>query len=89
MYSSNEDYKYKVIRAKNEYIKTRIDNLKIENYIQKKELSLNNVPNASTLWCLIKEELKDNIDTCHNKLQNKKIIFFLFCTKLKIFNFAI
>ena len=68
MYNSNEDYKYKVIRAKNEYIKTRIDNLKIENYILVEGLSLNNVPNASTLWCLIKEELKDNIDTCGNRL---------------------
>jgi hypothetical protein len=57
MYNSNEDYKYKVIRAKNEYIKTRIDNLKIENYILVEGLSLNNVPNASTLW-LIKIKLK-------------------------------
>jgi hypothetical protein len=68
MYNANEDYKYRVIRAKKQYVSTRIDKLIIENYIQKKELSLNNVPNASTLWCLIKEELKDNIDTCHNKL---------------------
>jgi hypothetical protein len=43
MYNENEDYKYKVIRAKNEYIKNRIDKLIIENYIQRKELSLNNV----------------------------------------------
>jgi len=68
MYNSNEDYKYKVIRAKNEYIKTIIDNLKIENYILIEGLLLNNVPNASALWCLIKEELKDNIDTCGNRL---------------------
>ena len=68
MYNSNEDYKYKVIRAKNEYIKIRIDKLIIENYILVDGLSLNNVPNASTLWCLIKEELKDNIDTCGNRL---------------------
>ena len=52
MYNANEEYKYIVLRAKNEYIKNRIDKLIIKNYIQKKELSLNNVPNASTLWLI-------------------------------------
>ena len=35
---------------------------------EENELSLINVPNASTLWCLIKEELRNNIDTCGNKI---------------------
>ena len=45
-------------------------NIIIYQIIQKKELSLINVPNATTLWCLTlrEEELKDNIDTCANKL---------------------
>jgi seryl-tRNA synthetase len=62
MYNSNEDYKYKVIRAKKEYIKIRIDKLIMENYILVDGLSLNNVPNASSLWCLTlrEEELKNN-----------------------------
>jgi hypothetical protein len=70
MYNLDEEYKYKVIRAKNEYIKIRIDNLKIENYTLIEGLSLYNVANASMLWCLTlrEEELKDNIDTCGNKL---------------------
>jgi len=68
MYNVNEEYKYIVIRAKNEYIKNRIDKLKVNNYTQIDELSLINVPNASILWCLIKEELKDNIDYCGNRL---------------------
>jgi light-regulated signal transduction histidine kinase (bacteriophytochrome) len=69
MYNANEEYKYKVIRGKKEYVDIRINKLEIKNYIQKDELSLNNVPNASTLWCLIKEELKNDIDSCHNKLK--------------------
>ena len=68
MYNYNKNYKYKVIRGKKEYINTRIDKLKMENYILIDGLSLDNVPNASTLWCLIKEELKDNIDFCGNRL---------------------
>ncbi len=37
-------------------VTTRIDKIIMENYILKKELEFNNF--ASTLWCLIKEELK-------------------------------
>jgi len=66
MFNPNETYKYKVIRAKKEYVNTRIDKLKNENYVIVE--SINNVPNASTLWCLIKEELKDKIDSCGNRL---------------------
>ena len=39
---------------------------KNENYVIIE--SIHNVPNASTLWCLIKEELKDKIDSCGNRL---------------------
>ena len=30
--------------------------------------TLNNIPNASNLWCLIKEKLKNNIDYSKNNL---------------------
>ena len=49
MYNVNEEYKYIVIRAKNEYVKTRINKLKVNNYTQLNELSLVNVPNASII----------------------------------------
>ncbi len=48
MYNSNELYKYKVIRAKKEYVNTMITKLENVNYI--KIDALYNVPNASTLW---------------------------------------
>jgi uncharacterized protein YlbG (UPF0298 family) len=68
MYNPNEIYKYTVIRAKKQNVNTRIEKLQNKNYIKIDELSLYNVPNASTLWCLIKEELKEDIDSCNNQL---------------------
>jgi hypothetical protein len=37
------------------------------------ELSIKNVPNASIIWCLIKEELKNDIDYCGSRLNLKNI----------------
>jgi DNA repair exonuclease SbcCD ATPase subunit len=69
MYNPNESYKYKVIRGKKEYVNPRIDKLKINGYIIIDPVeTLDNVPNASNLWCLIKEKLKNNIDYCGNNL---------------------
>ena len=68
MFNADKKYKYIVIRAKIDSLKIRIDKLKIENYTIIESLQLHNVPNASILWCLIKEELKDNIDYSGNKL---------------------
>ena len=67
MFNPNEDYKYKVIRGKEEDINPKIDKLKINGY-SIIELSLDNVPNALNLWCLIKEKLNNNIDYCGNNL---------------------
>ena len=54
MFNTNKEYKYRVIRGKKDYLKIRIDKLKIENYSIIESLQLHNVPNASILWCLIK-----------------------------------
>ena len=68
MRNLNKTYKYKVIKGKKDNINTRINKLKILNYDKIDKLSFDNVPNASNLWCLIKEELKDNIKFCGNRL---------------------
>ena len=68
MYNSNKSYKYQVIKSKNESLNSRIEKFKSKNYEIIKELSLYNVPNASILWCLIKEELKSDIDYCGSRL---------------------
>ena len=73
MYNSSKSYKYQVIKSKNESLNSRIDKLKFKNYEIIEELSLNNVPNASILWCLIKEELKNDIDYCGSRLNLKNI----------------
>jgi hypothetical protein len=41
--------------------------------LQALKLSIKNVPNASILWCLIKEELKNDIDYCGSRLNLKNI----------------
>ena len=68
MYNSSKSYKYQVIKSKNESLNSRIEKFKSKNYEIIKELSLYNVPNASILWCLIKEELKSDIDYCGSRL---------------------
>ena len=73
MYNSSKSYKYQVIKSKNESLNSTIEKLKSKNYEIIEELSLNNVPNASILWCLIKEELKNDIDYCGSRLNLKNI----------------
>jgi hypothetical protein len=64
MKNSITEYKYYIIRGQKRYINKKMEQL--EGYTEIKELE--QVPNASTLWNYIKEELKDNIDCCGNKL---------------------
>jgi len=64
MKNSNTEYKYYIIRGQKRYINKKMEQL--EGYTEIKKLE--QVPNASTLWNYIKEELKDNIDCCGNKL---------------------
>ena len=71
MYNSSKSYKYQVIKSKNESLNSRIEKFKSKNYEIIKDLSLYNVPNASILWCLIKEELKNDIDYCGSRLNLK------------------
>jgi len=64
MKNNNIDYKYYIIRGQKRYINKKIDQL--DGYQKIKTIEC--VPNASTLWNLMKEKLKNNIDCCGNKL---------------------
>jgi len=64
MKNSNTEYKYYIIRGQKRYINKKMEQL--EGYTEIKKLE--QVPNASTLWNYVKEELKDNMDCCGNKL---------------------
>jgi hypothetical protein len=64
MKKSTTEYKYYIIRSQKRYINKKIEQL--EEYIEIKKLE--QVPNASTLLNYIKEELKDKIYCCGNKL---------------------
>ena len=75
MKNSITEYKYYImgyahkdptgpVRGQKRYINKIMEQL--EGYTEIKKLE--QVPNASTLWNYIKEELKDNIDCCGNKL---------------------
>jgi chromosome segregation ATPase len=64
MKNTINEYKYYIIRGQKRYINKKMEQL--EGYTQIKRLE--QVPNASILWNYIKEELKDNIDYCGNKL---------------------
>ena len=88
MYNPNESYNYKVIRGKKEYTDFRIDKLKLNEYTLIEPIEkLNNVPNASNLWCLIKEKLKNNIDYSGNDLNLININQETFMTKInEIYN---
>ena len=87
MYNSSKLYKYQVIKSKNKSLNSRIDKLKSKNYEIINELSIKNVPNASILWCLIKEELKNDIDYCGSRLNLKNIDESQFKTKInEIYN---
>ena len=64
MKNNTTDYKYYIIRGQKRYINKKKDQL--EGYDQIKILEC--VPNASTLWNLMKEKIKNKIDFCGNKL---------------------
>ena len=64
MKNNNTEYKYYIIRGQKRYINKKIEQLDGYNKIK----TLECVPNASTLWNLMKEKLKNNIDFCGNKL---------------------
>ena len=61
-----EIYKYKVIRGKKDYVNTQINKLKINGYIIIEHVEILN--NASNIWCLIKEQLNNNIEYNGNNL---------------------
>jgi len=64
MYNNNTEYKYYIIRGQKRYINKKKEQLDGYNEIKIIECC----PNANILWNLLKEELKDNIDFCGNKL---------------------
>ena len=64
MKNNNADYKYYVIRDQKRYINKKKDELNGYDKIKRIECC----PNASILWNLMKEQLKNNIDFCGNKL---------------------
>ena len=65
MKNNNADYKYYVIRGQKRYINKKKDDLG-DGYDEIKRIEC--CPNASILWNLMKEQLKNNIDFCGNKL---------------------
>jgi hypothetical protein len=64
MKNNNTDYKYYIIRGQKRYINKKIEQL--EGYTKLKTIEC--CPNSTTLWNLMKEQLKNNIDFCGNKL---------------------
>ena len=64
MKNNTSEYKYYIIRGQKRYINKKIDQL--EGYEQIKSIEC--CPNASTLWNLMKERMKNYIDCCGNKL---------------------
>ena len=64
MKNNNTDYKYYIIRGQKRYINKK--KYELNGYEEIKTIEC--CPNASTLWNLMKEQLKNNIDFCGNKL---------------------
>ena len=64
MKNNSTDYKYYIIRGQKRYLNKKKEQL--EGFEQIKILEC--VPNASTLWNLMKEIFKNKIDCCGNKL---------------------
>ena len=62
--NNTSEYKYYIIRGQKRYINKKIDQL--EGYEQIKSIEC--CPNASILWNLMKEQMKNYIDCCGNKL---------------------
>ena len=64
MKNNNEKYKYYVIRGQKRYVSKKIQQL--EGFIKIKTIEC--VPNSTILWNLMKEQLKNFIDFCGNRL---------------------
>jgi len=64
MKNINSNYKYYIIRGQDRYIKLKQE--KLIGFIEIDKITC--VPNATILWNLIKEQLKNLIEYCGNKL---------------------
>jgi len=83
MKNNEMEYKYYIIRGQKRYINKKKDQL--DGYEQIKSIEC--CPNASTLWNLMKENLRDCIDCCGNKLNLINIEETLFLLKIdEIYN---
>jgi len=78
MKNETTEYKYYIIRGQKRYIKLKQD--KLENFTQIKILEC--VPNASILWNLMKESLKNKVEYFGNKLNLIKITEEYFLNKI-------
>ena len=69
MKNINAEYKYYIIRGQKRYINKKKELL--IGYIEIKVIEC--APNATMLWNLMKEKMKNKIDYCGNKLNLKNI----------------
>ena len=80
MKNLNAEYKYYIIRGQHLYITSKKEQL--YGFVEIKKLEC--VPNATILWNLIKEQLKNSIDYCGNKLNLININESEFIEKIEI-----
>uniref|UniRef100_A0A6C0H7N4 DUF3627 domain-containing protein n=1 Tax=viral metagenome TaxID=1070528 RepID=A0A6C0H7N4_9ZZZZ len=80
MKNLNAEYKYYIIRGQHLYITSKKEQL--NEFVEIKKLEC--VPNATILWNLIKEQLKNSIDYCGNKLNLININESEFLEKIEI-----
>ena len=78
MRNYNAEYNYYIIRGQKRYINKKVEQL--EGYERIKTIEC--CPNATILWNLMKEKLKDNIDFCGNKLNLLNLNEIEFLTKV-------
>jgi hypothetical protein len=76
----NAEYKYYIIRGQHLYITSKKEQL--NGFVEIKKIEC--VPNATILWNLIKEQLKNSIDYCGNKLNLININESEFLEKIEI-----
>jgi hypothetical protein len=80
MKNLNAEYKYYIIRGQHLYITSKKEQL--NGFVEIKKIEC--VPNATILWNLIKEQLKNSIDYCGNKLNLININESEFLEKIEI-----
>ena len=80
MKNVNAEYKYYIIRGQHLYITSKKEQL--NGFVEIKKIEC--VPNATILWNLIKEQLKNSIDYCGNKLNLININESEFLEKIEI-----